>query len=179
MLIYCVVDFQDRPIFPEVLNDLKIKNQILEFVKRELKEISQLDNIVRALIRLEDNFDFSQHVCVYPVQFLEKVEKMSVTCGEWTFSISEELLEKLKEGFRILYVVECTIFVPILASPKWIKGLIREKDFEMQIYAPGFTMEEEKFHLEVIEFDSELHEVLTHIANRRLLFLNTKLPNDH
>ena len=48
---------------------------------------------------------------------------------------------------------------------------VKEKNIEMQILAPGFTIGDQKFHLVVVEYDSELAAILKAIAFGCLLLL--------
>jgi hypothetical protein len=86
-------------------------------------------------------------------------------------TLPKEILSELGKGFWMLYVTERTLMVPILVAPKWVKGLIKEKFIEMQLLAPGFTLEKDKFHLIVTEFDSELSQILTAISSGIVLVL--------
>jgi len=175
LLIFCIVDFENQPISEELLKAPQFREKVIKHVQLEMKELRQIDNIIRELSRIDDNFSYYGDLSILPVQFHEKLDRLDVGYGGVSFEIPRAIIEKLNEQFRILYVVECTIFVPILAAPKWIKGLIREKDFEMQILAPGFTLEDKKFHLEILEFESEESEKLREMAGGRLVILYVPL----
>jgi len=156
---------------PEGINsNRQLKDKVITFVKKELQDLRKIDNVINVLLKTDD-FDFQKGVGFYPVQFLEESGEFSIKYFDATFKISKEMIERLVQGYRTLYVVECTIFVPIFSAPKWVKGLIKEKDFELQIFAPGFTIDDAKFHLEVIKFDSDERELLQTMAGGRLLVL--------
>ena len=150
-----------------------MKNKAIEYAKNQLDNLRQIDNVVRELLTSED-FDFNRDFGIYIVQDLDKLEEISIDFGDESFLLEKKFLDELIQTYRVYFVTERTIFVPLLAAPKWIKGLIKEKDFEMQIFAPGFTLEDDKFHLEVVEYDSELRETLLKISDGRLLFLFTE-----
>ncbi|MFX1298636.1 MAG: hypothetical protein ACFFD2_27725 [Promethearchaeota archaeon] len=170
MFIVCFVDFKNVRIPDEIANDSQFKNTIIIYAKKELETLRQIDDIIKELLR-SDDFDFQKDLVIYAIQFLEKLDSFNLEYGERSFLINKKNIEKLIQGFRILYMTECTIYLPILSAPKWVKGLVREKNIELQILAPGFTLENEKFHLDVIEFNSDLQEPLKKIANSRLLIL--------
>ena len=171
MFICCIVDFKNQPISEELLNTPQFREKIIKYVKLEMKELREIDKIIRELSRIDEDFSYYEDISIIPVQFHEKLNRLDLGYEGVSFIIPRAIIEKLSEQFRILYVVECTIFVPILSAPKWIKGLIREKDFEMQILAPGFTLEDKKFHLEILEFESEESEKLRELAGGRLVIL--------
>ncbi|HUY00918.1 MAG TPA: hypothetical protein VMV49_15255 [Candidatus Deferrimicrobium sp.] len=168
MFILCLVDSENQII----AEDLPIKEKVSGFAKKELKILRQIDNVINALLRSED-FDFDRDLGIYYIKNIGKLDKININFDEIILEISKEMTNKLNLGYRVLYVTERTIFVSILAAPKWIKGLIEEKEFEMQILAPGFTLDNEKFHLEVVEFDSDLRDILEEIASGVLLVLYT------
>ena len=172
MFIICFVDFKEKGIPDGIAEDPQFRDTVISYVKKEFEVLKQVDNVIKELLRSEE-IDFQKDLGIYAVQFLDKLDSFTIEHNDQFYEINEEDIEGLIQGYRFLHVVECTIFVPILASPKWVKGLIREKDFELQIFAPGFTLEEEKFHLEVIQYDSAVRETLEKMARGRLLILYT------
>ncbi len=171
VFICCVVDFENQPISGDLLVSSPFRTKLIDYVKLELEDLRQIDNIIKELLKLDDNFNYDRDVGIKPIQFLEKYEKLDLEFEGQSFELPRTILKKLSTQFRIFYVIECTIFVPILAAPKWMKGIIREKDFEMQICAPGFSVDDKKFQLEILEFDSEPSEKLREMVNGRLLVL--------
>lgn len=169
MFIIFIVDFENQATSDDIVNDTQIIEKIISYTNEELETLRMIDNVIRELLRTKENFSFQRDLEIYPVQFLEKLESLDIEINGDVFQIHKENINKLKQGYRILYAIECTIFVPILSAPSWIKGLIREKDFEMQIESPGFTLESERFHLEILEYDSKLSEILREITEDRLL----------
>jgi len=168
VFIIYILDFEGNEIF-----DISPKKSlIMEYIKKELDELRQIDNVVKALLRA-DEINFQRDLGIHPVQHIENVEQLVITINENCFKIPKEIIDKLRTGFRILYVTERMVLVPILVAPKWIKGLIKEKYIEMQLLSPGFTMEKEKFHLIVTEFDSELSQSLNAISSGIVLVLYT------
>jgi len=156
-----------------LFNEDSWRNQVLAFIKTELANLKKIDNVIKELLRPSEDLNFKNNLEILLVQSDQDLETLEVKLGEKSFPLMKEIEDRLKQQFRILIVVECTIFVPILSSPKWIKGLICEKEFEMQIFAPGFTLDEEKFQLIVLEFNSEFREPLIKFADGRVFLLYT------
>lgn len=172
MFIIYFVDFKNNAIPTDIKKSSHFKESIVNQAKKDLAELRKIDNVIRELLRDED-FDYQKHIGIYAVKDLENMKEFTLDFGEYSFLISKEHLNLLIQGHRFLYISECTIFVPVLSSPKWVKGLIMEKDFELQIFAPGFTLEDEKFHLEVYEYNSNQRVILEKISRGRLLVLYT------
>ncbi len=170
VFILCLVDFEKQDIPSGIDTNTHFKDEMIRLVKKELEELQDIDNVIKVLLKTDD-FDFQKGVGIYPIQFLENQDNIPVKYYDETITIEKRIIDKLIQGYRVLYVVECTIYVPVLTSPKWVKGLIREKDFELQIFAPGFTVEDAKFHLEVTKYDSVERELLQSMAGGRLLIL--------
>jgi len=168
LFIIDILDFEDN----EISNSLQKIGPIIEYLKQELSKLGQIDNIVKALLRTDD-INFQKDLRIHPVQYIENIEHLNIIINENCLKIPKEIIYELRTGFRILYVTERTILVPILVAPKWIKGLIKEKNIEIQLEAPGFTLEQEKFHLIVTEFDSELSQLLKTISSGIVLILYT------
>ncbi|MHA1652194.1 MAG: hypothetical protein ACTSYB_18585 [Candidatus Helarchaeota archaeon] len=170
MFIVCFIDFQAQPIPDGITIDSQFKDKVINFAKNQIKSLRQIDNVIKELLKFDD-FSFQKGLGIYAVNFFEKMNSFNIEYGNYSFTINREHIERLIEGYRILFVPECTIFVPVLSSPKWVKGLIREKDFELQIFAPGFILKEEKFQLQVIEYESEIRKILVGMARGKLLIL--------
>jgi hypothetical protein len=168
LFILCIIDSNNQIISEES----QIKEKIINFAKDQLRVLRKIDNVINVLLTSED-FNFERDLGIYIIKDFEKMNQLNVKFDEIFLEIEKKIITKLIVGYRVLYVTERTIFVPILASPKWVKGLVEEKDFEMQILAPGFTLDNEKFHLEVVKFDSEFREILEQIASGILLVLYT------
>ena len=169
MFIIDILDFEENE-----MSDVSLKKgTIIDYIKKEISDLSQIDNIVKTLLKMDD-INLQRDLGIHPVQQIETLEQLNIIINENLFELSKEIIDELKTGFRILYVTERTIFVPILVAPKWIKGLIKEKFIEMQLLSPGCTFEKEKFHLLVTEFDSELSQLLNIISSGILLVLYTK-----
>lgn len=173
MFIIQFVDYENQVIPEDIANDSQFRDNVIKRAKKQLEKLKEIDNVIRELLREED-FDIKKNIGIYAIQFLEKMESFNIEFRGFSFQINKDVIEKVVRDYRILYVIECTIFVPVFSAPKWIKGLVREKDFEMQILAPGFILDDEKFQLEIIEYNSELTEVLRGMANGRLLILYTR-----
>ncbi len=170
LFIIYLVDFEAQKVAESIIKNASFKAKVIEYAKKELDKLKQIDKVIKALLSSED-FLLERDLGVYPIQFLGKIDKLDLELKGISLLVSKDHIEKLIEGYRILYVRECTLFVPILAAPKWVKGLIQEKDFELQLLAPGFTVAEEKFHLEVEDFESTRSTALQALAGGRLLLL--------
>ncbi|NVM29330.1 MAG: hypothetical protein HWN65_10865 [Candidatus Helarchaeota archaeon] len=168
MFIIYFVDFGKEEIPSGIAADSHFRELVIKQAKKELEDLKKIDNVIKELLTSEE-FDIKKDSGIYNIRFFDKMDNFNIETRGYSFQIDKEMIEKLVNGYRILCVVECTIFVPVLSAPKWVKGLVREKDFEMQVLAPGFTLDDEKFRLEITDFDSELSEALRKIAGGRLL----------
>ena len=142
----------------------------MEYVKKEMDDLRQIDNVVETLLT-PDDIDLKRDLGIHLVKDFERLENLEIKIGETILDIPKEIVNELKKGIRVFYVTERTVFVPILVAPKWVKGLIKEKNIEMQILAPGFTLADRDFHLVVAEYDSELTTILKTVASGLLLIL--------
>ena len=166
MFILCILDLEKT----EKQDIAQRKDKIMGYIKKEIDELRQIDNVVRTLLN-PDDIDLKRDLGLHLVKDFEKIENLKIEIGGTVLDIPKEIVKELREGIRVLYVTERTVFVPILVAPKWIKGLVKEKNIEMQILAPGFTIGDQKFHLVVVEYDSELAAILKAIAFGCLLLL--------
>lgn len=166
MFILCILDLEKT----EIQNIALKKDKIIEFIKEEIDDLRQIDNVVETLLK-PDEIDIERNLGIHLVKDFEKPEKLEIKIGDINLDIPKEIVKELKEGIRVLYVTERTVFVPILVAPKWVKGLIKEKNIEMQILAPGFTLADQKFHLAVVEYESALAATLKTVAFGLLLIL--------
>lgn len=166
MFILCILDLEKT----EKQDIAQRKDKIMGYIKKEIDELRQIDNVVRTLLN-PDDIDLKRDLGLHLVKDFEKIENLKIEIGGTVLDIPKEIVKELREGIRVLYVTERTVFVPILVAPKWIKGLVKEKNIEMQILAPGFTIGDQKFHLVVVEYDSELAAILKAIAVGCLLLL--------
>jgi hypothetical protein len=166
VFILCILDCEKT----EIQNITQQKDNIIEYVKKELDALRQIDNVVETLLT-PDDLDLKNDLGLHLVKDSEKIENLETKIGGTALNIPKEIVIELKKGVRVLYVTERTIFVPILAVPKWVKGLVKEKNIEMQILAPGFTLADQNFHLVVAEYDSELTPILKTVASGILLIL--------
>jgi len=166
VFILCILDLEKT----EKQDIAQRKDKIMGYIKKEIDELRQIDNVVRTLLN-PDDIDLKRDLGIHLVKDFEKIENLKIEIGGTVLDIPKEIVKELREGIRVLYVTERTVFVPILVAPKWIKGLVKEKNIEMQILAPGFTIGDQKFHLVVVEYDSELAAILKAIAFGCLLLL--------
>ncbi|MDD1777510.1 MAG: hypothetical protein LUQ65_05020 [Candidatus Helarchaeota archaeon] len=166
MFILCLLGLKKT----EIQNITLIKDKILEYIKNEIDDLRQIDNVVETLLK-PDEMDLERDLGMHLVKDFETIEKLDIKIGETILNIPKETVSELKSGFRVLYVTERTVFVPILVAPKWVKGLVKEKNIEMQILSPGFTLADQKFHLLVVEYGSDRAGILKTIASGVLLIL--------
>jgi hypothetical protein len=166
VFILCILDLEKM----ETQNIVQRKDKIIKFLKKEMDELRQIDNVVTTLLN-PDDIDLQKDLGIHSIKGFEKIENLKIEIGDTVLDIPKEIVRELREGIRVLYVTERTVFVPILVVPKWVKGLVKEKNIEMQILAPGFTLADQKFHLVVVEFDSELAAILKRAVSGLLLIL--------
>jgi len=167
VFIICILDLEKT----EIQNISQRKDKIIELIKKEMDGLGQIDNVVKTLLK-PDDLDLKRDLGIHLIKDFERIENLEIKIGGTGLNIPKEIVNELRKGIRVLYVTERTIFVPILVAPKWVKGLIKEKNIEMQILSPGFTLEDQKFHLLVVEYDSELTNILKTIASGLLLILH-------
>ncbi len=167
-------------ILKEAQQPVILNNAFYSFILEDLERIGDfLFDILRLpSVGLKERIEICQVSDFHPREQQVKLENGTV------FTLSEEIVEFLMQGYFVIFMIERRGMHAIIESPKWVKGLREERFFEFELIEDFEepSNEEENFPGLVVRLsrdDQELREKIEKNSKKGILLFKyyPEVPN--
>ena len=139
-----------------------------------IKDLERIGDFIFDILR-QSRAGLSKKIIFNPVAELPTSDYSAKFTEDLSFTISKELVEKLRLGYFVAFIIKRQGMHTVIESPKWTKGLRKETYFKFELVEgfdepPDETSNFPGLLVEICDSNSYLGEKIKNITERGIVF---------